>query len=62
MSDKLFEKLRASASERSLETKNEFYTETNSQNTIHELATKIYKSNDTKLIVKTMLYQIYNHA
>lgn len=62
MPDKLFEKLRVSANERAINTKNEFYQETASEKVIHELATKVYTSNDNKLIIKTLLYHIYNHA
>jgi len=62
MPDTLLEKLRLSATERSIKGKNEFYQETNTEKTVHELATKVYTSNDNKLIIKTLLYQIYNHA
>jgi len=62
MPDSLLEKLRLSATERNIKGKNEFYQETNTEKTIHELATKVYTSNDNKLIIKTLLYQIYNHA
>lgn len=62
MSDALLEKLRVSAVERSIKAKNEFYQETSTEKVVHELATKVYTSNDNKLIIKTLLYQIYNHA
>jgi translation initiation factor 3 subunit C len=62
MPDKLFEKLRVSAADRAINTKNEFYQETASEKVVHELATKVYTSNDNKLIIKTLLYHIYNHA
>jgi len=62
MPDKLFEKLRESANERGINSKGEFYLENNSEKAIHELATKVYTSNDNKLIIKTLLYHIYHHA
>lgn len=62
LSDKLFQKLKKSAQERSIDTKNEFYMDVDSQNTINDLTTKIYGSGDNKLIIKTLLYHTYNHA
>jgi len=41
----------------------EIYKDKDIQDTIHKLAVTVYKnSKDEKLITKTMLYQIYNHA
>jgi translation initiation factor 3 subunit C len=62
ISDKLCRKLSNAASERAIDTKNEFYTETNSEKVMSELANRIYKSGDNKTIIKTMLYHIYHHA
>ena len=64
MPDKLFAKLRASAADRAIDTKDEFYQEskTGSEKVVHDLATKVYTSSDNKLIIKTLLYHIYNHA
>lgn len=62
--DNLFEKLRASATERGLNTKDEFYEEKTSEKTVHDLATRVYTATtpDNKLIIRTLLYQIYHHA
>jgi len=64
LSDSLYGKLRASATERGINTKDEFYEEQSSEKTVHELATRVYtaSSPDNKLIIRTLLYQIYNHA
>ena len=62
MSDKLFEKLRISAQDRSISSQNEFYEEPSAEALIKELATKVYRSTDNQMIVKTVLQHIYNHA
>mmetsp|Transcript_17957 Transcript_17957/g.15687 ORF Transcript_17957/g.15687 Transcript_17957/m.15687 type:complete len:166 (-) Transcript_17957:1216-1713(-) len=62
MPDKLYQKLKVSAKERGIQSNDEFYNEENTEEVVHDLATKIYKSQDNKMIVKSVLFHVYHHA